>query len=67
MVHTMDNSTRESLKNELRNSFPSLSEIDLNRIDDSLEAFIVNVSGKIAGNSDTVVREKVAYLQSKVI
>lgn len=68
MIHTLDNSTRESLKNELRNSFPHLSEAELDKIDESLEKLVSNVStdyGNILAPDG--LREKIEYVRSKVI
>lgn len=70
MIHSIDNNTRENLKNELRNDYPNLTEAELNKIDESFENFISSVSLKIQRNGNSVaevIKEKLAYIHSKAI
>ncbi len=70
MIHAIDNNTRENLKNELRNDFPSLTDAELNNIDESFEKFISCASLKIARDeqgAEEVIREKLEYIHSKAI
>ncbi len=70
MIHTINNNTRENLKNELKNDFPNLTEKELNSIDESFEKFISSISLKINRDEQAVtevVNEKLEYLYSKSI
>lgn len=70
MIHSIDNNTRENLKNELRNDYPNLTEAELNKIDESFENFISSVSLKIQRNESSVaevIKEKLEYIHSKSI
>ncbi len=70
MIHTINNNTRENLKNELKNDFPNLTEKELNSIDESFEKFISGISLKINRDEQSVtevVNEKLEYLYSKSI
>jgi hypothetical protein len=70
MIHTINNSTRENLKNELRNDFPNLTDNELNTMDDSVEKLISSISLKINRDEKVVaevVKEKLEYIYSKSI
>ena len=70
MVHTINNNTRENLKNELRNDFPNLTDTDLNSMDESFEKLVANISLKINRDEKVVaevVKEKLEYIYSKSI
>lgn len=70
MIHTINNSTRENLKNELKNDFPNLTDNELNSMDDSVEKLISSISLKINRDEKVVaevVKEKLEYIYSKSI
>lgn len=70
MIHELNNNTRENLKNELRNDYPNLTDVELNKMDESVENFISSVSLKIQSDEAAfaeIVREKLLFIKSKAI
>ncbi len=70
MKYAFNSNTRESLKNELRNEFPELTETDFDMMEASFENFVTSLSLKVQRNPQEmalVITNKLQYIQSKGI
>lgn len=70
MVHVLNNNEKESLKFELQNEFPNLTELELNKLDNSIDQLIADISAKTQLAQESIakrVEEKINLVHSKSI